>query len=146
MDWLMGQLREFDAFAGHKRSLIEDEDYARRALKVLVDDHFCAIAEDAQLAENELYADRARMGFIAGYRTPHPFNPRIRVLTESFWWVTAEHRGSGAGRVLLNEFDEYARRYCDWAIMTLEHHSPVNPRHLTKRGYLPREQSFLLEV
>ncbi len=30
--------------------------------------------------------------------------------------------------------------------MTLEHHSPVNPHHLTKRGFIERERSYLLEA
>lgn len=146
LDWLMTQLHEFNAFAAHKRSLIEDDGYAMMALRQLVNEHVCFIAEDMQHATNPLYEHRARLGFIAGYKTPHLFNPKIRVLTESFWWVAEEHRGSGAALALLNEFEAYGRRYCDWAIMTLEHHSPVNPRHLTRRGFLPREQSFLLEV
>ena len=28
-----------------------------------------------------------RQGFIAGFFAPHPFNPLIKVLSETFWWV-----------------------------------------------------------
>ena len=135
--WILGQLHVFDKFAGYKRSLIEDETHAHSALLNMLEKHVAFIAEDET---------GQRLGFIAGYKTPHPFNPRLRVLTESFWWVAPEHRGSGAGLLLLNEFEDYGRRCCDWAIMTLEHHSPVNPRHLIKRGFVPREQSYVLEV
>lgn len=135
--WLMTQLRAFDKFAAHKHSLVVDEDYALAALKMMLDEHVCFIAEDAA---------GQRLGFIAGYKTPHPFNPRLRVLSEAFWWVAEDHRGSGAAGALLDEFEAYGRRYCDWTVMTLEHHSPVNPRHLVRRGFLPREQSYLLEV
>lgn len=149
MEWLMIQLRAFDQFAGYKRSLIEDEAHAWRGLKQLVDDHVVFIAESqCGHVPGDCAGCAARLGFIAGYKTPHPFNPRLRVLTESFWWVAPERRGEsgGAGLLLLNEFEAYGRRYCDWTIMTLEHHSPVNARHLTKRGFFPREQSYLLEV
>lgn len=137
MDWLLVQLRAFDKFAGFKRSLMEDDAHARAALLDMLEKHVAFIAEDPA---------GQRLGFIAGYKSGHPFNPHLRVLTESFWWVAPEHRGSGAGHALLNEFDAYGRRYCDWTIMTLEHHSPVSPRHLIKRGYMPREQSYLLEA
>lgn len=141
MDWLIVQLKAFDKFAGYKRSLIEDETYARAALKQLVNEHIVFIAEQDWIKQGP-----ERLGFIAGYRTPHPFNPHLRVLTESFWWVAPEHRKTRAGLLLLNEFEAYGRRYCDWVVMTLEHHSPVHPRHLTNRDFVPREQSYLLEV
>lgn len=155
MDWLIVQLRAFDKFAGYKRSLIEDEHYARKALKQLIADHVVFIADAdpalthatlAELGVCRCARNPIRLGFIAGYKTPHPFNPRLRVLTENFWWVAPEHRKTRAGLLLLNEFEAYGRRCCDWIVMTLEHHSPISDRHLTKRGFVAREQSYLVEV
>ncbi len=150
MDWLMVQLRAFDQFASYKRSLVEDDAHARLALKHLVENHVCIIAEGSTC---EHVGDCPggtpclnRLGFIAGYRAPHPFNPKINVLNESFWWVSPEHRKTRAGIMLLDQFTDIGKRLGDWVVMTLEHHSPVADRHLTKRGYVPREQTFLLEV
>ena len=142
MEWLMIQLRDFDKFAAFKRSLVEDDAYARLALKALVDDHVCYIAVGDAPRQGGV-----RMGFIAGFVTPHAFNPRIRVLTEAFWWVPSEFRHSRAGLTLLNEFVKQGReRGCDWITFSLEHKSPVRPETLTRRGFAVKEQSFLLEV
>ena len=141
MDWLFGQLQEFDKFAGYKRSLMEDTAYARLALKQMIEEHVCLIA----FAENPAIYDQP-VGFISGWRTPHPFNPRISVLTECFWWVAKAHRGGRAGLMLLDAFESIGRKYCDWVVMTLEHHSPVSEKHLFKRGFVAREKSYLVEV
>lgn len=76
----------------------------------------------------------------------HPYNPAIRVLTETFWWVTPNARGSRAGLMLLDAFTAYGERNADWIVFTLEHHSPVNERTLTKRGFHLHERSYLREV
>jgi|CXWL01.1.fsa_nt_gi hypothetical protein len=137
MEWLMGQLREFDSFSTYKRSLMEDDAYARLALKEMVDKHVCYIAYSEQ---------GERMGFIAGFVSQHSFNPRIRVLTEAFWWVATAFRGSRAGLMLLDKFEDHGRKHFDWVAFSLESHSPVRPQTLERRGFAMKEQSFLLEV
>lgn len=134
--WLFEQLLAFDKFANYKRSLMEDKEYARQALETLITGHVAYVAE----------RNGAPLGFIAGYRTPHPFNPLIKVLTEVFWWVTPENRGGRAGLLLLKEFEKFGYKFCDWIVFTLEHHSPVRNTTLLKRGYKFKEQAYLLEV
>lgn len=135
IDWLIGELHEFDKFAGY--NLFQDEAYARLALKDLLEKHVCFVA---------ISDDGRRLGFIAGFDNPHPFNPHKRCLSEMFWWVSSAHRGTRAGALLLNRFVMYGRQNCHWVTMSLEHCSPVSARHLTKRGFSLRETSYLLEV
>lgn len=85
------------------------------------------------------------IGFVSGMLHQHLFNPNIIVLTETFWWVKEEHRGSRAGLVLLNEFTRIGKMKANWIAFTLEHHSPVNDRCLIKRGYAIKEHTYLLE-
>jgi hypothetical protein len=86
------------------------------------------------------------VGFVSGMLAAHPYNPALTVLTEMFWWVAPEARGSRAGLLLLDAFLAYGERNADWIIFTLEHHSPVNERTLTKRGFHLHERSYLYEV
>jgi GNAT superfamily N-acetyltransferase len=86
------------------------------------------------------------VGFIAGAVSPHIFNPRIRVLTELFWWVDPKHRGTRAGLLLLESLKDWSKHFADVFIMTLESHSPVNPRTLEKRGFRHFETNYILEM
>lgn len=139
--WLMTQLREFDRFAGYKRSLMEDEAHARAGILGIIEKHVAFIA-----VEQNNRPDIYPLGFIAGYKTPHPFNPNIRVLTELFWWVAIGYRHGRAGAMLLSAFMDYGEKNCDWIVMSLEHVSPVHPESLIRRGFNRKEESFLLEV
>lgn len=136
MDWLVSQLREFSAFFGTKKSLYGTEENARLGITNMINGHIVLVAE----REGQL------LGFIAGVITPHMFNPNIRVLAETFWWVAEEHRGSRAGLMLLNEFMDYGTANCDWITFALEHHSPVDEKCLLRRGFHLQERSYLMEV
>lgn len=137
--WLLDQLRAFDRFFGSKHSLFPGEGEARAVLTALITDHCFFIAQND-----------VRTGFIAGTIGPHPFNPKVTVLTELFWWVVPAHRGSTAGARLLHEFEEYGRRHADWVIMTLEEQTIalnlIDPVSLERRGFKPKERSYLLEI
>lgn len=136
IDWLVGQLRNFSLAAETKRQLFEDEAYARTSLSGMVRDHLVLVAEEPG----------RRMGFIAGLAAPHPYNPRIMVLSEAFWWVDPAARGTRAGAMLLSQYVAWGREHCDWITMTLERSSPVRDESLTRRGFVPQERSFLMEV
>ena len=136
IDWLIMQLRAFETFAGYRRSLLEDENEARVKLAEYIAHHVVLIAHDGS----------DRFGFIAGVIAPHPFNSRLRVLAEIFWWVMPEHRGTRAGAMLLREFEHLGRQIADWVLFSLEHNSPVREKHLTERGFRQVERAFLLEI
>lgn len=137
-DWLLMELRDFSRFFGTRRSLFpDDERTALLGLSHLIRKEPIFVAEAS---------DGERVGFVAGTLAPHPFNPEIMVLTELFWWVTTEHRGSSAGARLLEKFINYGREHADWINLTLEANSPINPATLERRGFRLRERSYLLEV
>lgn len=137
LDWLVTELQNFAMFFGSKHSLIGDIQFWRDGLLNMIVSHVVFIAE------NE--AD-GRVGLIAGYIVGHPFNPKIRLLSESFWWVAERYRMSRAGLMLLNAFVEFGENHADWITMALETKSPVNEKCLTKRGFHLHERSFLKEI
>lgn len=134
--WLIEQLKLFAGTLGTKRSLIPDADTATRVVTTMVAMHLVLVAE----------LDGVRQGFIAGYVIPHPFNPAIRLLAETFWWVDEAHRGTRAGLMLLNAFVAWGGEHADWITVALEAKSPVANECLTKRGFVLQERSFLLEA
>lgn len=137
IDWILGQLKNFDRFFGAGKALFQDEGYARGTLAGWIQSHFVMIAESPS---------RGRMGFIAGVMIPHFFNPKIRVLAEMFWWVSEEHRRTRAGAMLLSDFTAHGKANADWITFALEEHSPIEDRSLVKRGFKLKERSFLMEV
>lgn len=137
LGWLVGQLEEFSRFFGTKRSLYPDYAHAEQVMKVHMEKHLLLVADKEGTGP---------VGFIAGLISPHIYNPEINVLTETFWWVSPEHRGSRAGLMLLNEFVSIGKEVADWVHFSLEHHSPVNESCLTRRGFKLQERAYLLEV
>ncbi len=134
--WLLQQARAFDAAAGFKRGLMPTDEEAIPLLRALVAAHIVFIAE----------VNNCLAGFIAGWYGAHPFNRNVRTLTEVLWWVQPEYRGTRAGIMLLDRFEDCGRHIADWTILTLEHDSPLREAHLTKRGFRQTERAFLLEV
>lgn len=137
LDWLVGQLRAFSRFCGTKLPAFGDEAHVRAGLENFIASHLLLIAERDETE---------RLGFLGALGIPHPFNPEIKLLTEMFWWVDEERRGSRAAPMLLDAYVEWGRANADWVTMALEHHSPVSEKHLLKRGFKLRERSYLLEV
>lgn len=136
IDWVVLELKRFSEFFGTKKELFSDKNYARAGCLILIKGHVLYLAEN----ESE------RIGFIAGLLTPHLFNPSIKILTELFWWVTEEHRGSRAGSLLLGEFVDYGKRHADWIAFGLRNNTRVRDETLLNYGFQAYERSFLLEV
>lgn len=136
-EWLLSQLQDFSRFYGTNKQLFpENTDHARGFLSEMIANHLCLVAG----------SNGECVGFIAGFYTCHPFNPEIRMLTEAFWWVPEAHRKSKAALMLLNAFVSHGEANADWVVFTLEHHSPVSDRCLTKRGFKLQERQYLKEV
>lgn len=136
--WLLEQLWSFNEFVNTKKSLIPlEEGRATDMLAYLIQDGYFVIAETV---------GGMSVGFLAAMRNPHLFNPEIIVMTELFWWVMPEFRGTSAGASLMAEYLKYGKAHADWVIVALEANSPVNPESLEKRGFKLKEHSYLLEV
>jgi hypothetical protein len=114
----------------------KDEKHIEGVMIKCVEDHLAYIAVSGDV----------RMGFITGLMHEHLYNPDIVCLSEMFWWVQEEYRGTRAGSMLLNKFVEYGKEHCDWVSLALETNSPVDPKHLVKRGFKHLETNYLLEV
>jgi hypothetical protein len=137
VEWMLEELKSFSDFFGTKIPLFGDANKASDILHSLVKNHYFLVAE---------CPIRGELGFIAGLLNPHILNPDIIVLSELFWWVKEEHRGSMAGSLLLKDFIEFGKNNADWIICTLEKDSPVNEEAFIRRGFHFQEKSFLLEV
>lgn len=136
VDWLAVEANKFSKFYATKRELFPSVEKAKELLKAMMDAHLFLISE----------IKGERTGFVAGYYLNHPFNPSIRLLAETFWWVKEEFRAGRSGLTLLNAFVGFGKRHADWITFSLEHKSPVNERTLLKRGFTLNEKSYLLEV
>lgn len=139
--WLIEQLRQFAQFFGTKKSLFGNTSHAEATLQRLIESQPFFVADRGDAGENT-----ERLGFIAGSLFPHPWNPDIRMLTETFWWVAPAARGTKAGLFLLDRFLDVGHEHADWIHFTLEAQSPVNPRTLERRGFALHERAYLLEV
>lgn len=137
MPAMLQLLQRFSDFFGSDRPLFPDPHYAEAMLADLVDTQPFFVAE---------HVAGVVVGLIGGAIGPHPYNPRITVLTEMFWWVDAAHRGTRAGLHLLDAFCDYGAQHADWTVMTLEAKSPVNEACLTRRGFTLWERSYLRET
>jgi hypothetical protein len=137
MPWLLEQLAAFDRFFGSSRSMFPPSmDVAEQKLHYLINDHVFMIAEEAEYGP---------VGFIAGFQHEDFLSLRPR-LTELFWWVAEPYRRSRAGLLLLNAFIAYGRTLGADIAMSLLSGSPVNVDTLTRRGFVPKETSYLLEA
>jgi hypothetical protein len=135
LPWIVEELKSFSVFYKSKIPLFPTEEYALAGMQSHLDNHVLLVAED----------DSGLLGFISGIFSTHIFNPKIKLLNETFWWVAERNRFTRAGLMLLDAFTEIGKKSADWTVFTLEHHSPVNDRSLLKRGYEIKETNYLME-
>lgn len=136
IDWILKELKAFADSYGTKKSLFGPAEHGKAIIQGLIKNHIFLVAESGEKL----------VGLISGYVVPHHFNPEIKMLVETFWWVTPEHRGSSAGARLLSAFEDYGKANADWISMTLESESSVSDKALLRRGYILKEKTFLMEV
>lgn len=144
--WVVDQLKAFDRFSGTKRPLFPGEPQAAvQAIGWIADDacQFRLACRSTPALEG---VAEERLGFLVAALMPHPHNRQWLALVEMFWWVIPEERGSRAGALLYADFERKAIAEAQFAVMTLEHRSPVHPESLTKRGYHAQETTFLREI
>ena len=142
LPWIKVELTEFSRFFNSKIPLYHgpQTDYATTYQEIflenMIKDHLFLIAE----------SEIERQGLIVGVVGHHPFNPEIKTLDELFWWVPEKHRNTRAGALLLREFVKWGEENVDWIVATVEDNSPVNGETFLKRGFIPKEISYLKEI
>jgi GNAT superfamily N-acetyltransferase len=136
IDWILGQLREFSKFIETKYELYGEEQYSKDGLQMLISSHLFLIAEK----------NSKRVGFVAGYLTPHLFNPTIKILNELFFWVIPEHRGEGIGTILMNDYIDFGKKNAQWITFSFNRFTKVNEKSLLKRGFHLHESTYLQEI
>jgi hypothetical protein len=142
LDWMVGELKLFSAFYDSKKPLFGHEGFVREGMTGMMKNHLVLVAERDGLEGG----DYRPVGFIAGLLVQHIFNPLIRCLSETFWWVEEKHRTSRAGFMLLQAFIEFGKQNADWILCTIEENSPIGPDALLARGFKLKEKNFVMEV
>lgn len=138
IEWILEQLKIFSSTYKTKAELFpKSYETAKEVIHKIIEGQIILVAEN----------DKGQsVGFIAGILSPHYFNQDIMTLSELFWWVDEEYRGSRAGLMLYNEFVKIGKELADWIVICLKHESPVKEEFFLKRDFKKLDQSFLLEV
>lgn len=136
--FISDELKKFSDCYSTKLPPFKDEETSKKVLENMIENHLFLVAVDESA--------NALVGFIAGFVCDHIYNPDIKTLAEAFWWTQPEHRRSGAGVLLLEEYEAWGKENVDWILMTIEDDTPIDDQVLTHRGYRMKERSYILEV
>lgn len=140
LDWLVGELREFDTFYQTKKRLFGDEQIVRAKMLEVVRTNICLIADKKEAGKTE------RIGFIGGLLRTHFYNPEIRLLSQLFWWVIPAQRKTVAASMLMDAFISIGRAHADWITFNISRKCPVKKQSFIRRGFEVSDQVFLMEI
>jgi hypothetical protein len=136
VSWIVDRVGE-DMFSLLGETDMYDKDYLHEFIPQVIEDGIVLVAERAM----------EPIGCIAGILSPILFNPHKVSLTEIFWWVAKEHRGSSAGAKLLLAFEQDGIALkVDFINMSIMHNTKLSTGALEKRGYLYKESSYVRRV
>lgn len=118
----------------------DDNGYSNFYLSALHDENIGMwLAED----------DGNLVGIVGAIIYPLYFNPGAKVVQELWWWVSPESRGSGVGRQMFSEIEEWATVNNASAIFMIA----LQNEHLEKMeklydgaGFRPLERTYIKEV
>lgn len=97
---------------------------------------------------NTIVVGEPNKGAILGVVAPHPFNPRVLIATELFWYVEPEYRASKFSVNLVKQFEDKAKE-CGARfvfMMAIEHSNDMAIRLYPKLGYNKLETTFIKEI
>ena len=84
------------------------------------------------------------IGGIGGVYMPNPYNELLSMLTELYWYVKPEFRGTNAGGRLFLEYEKAGFRTAHGMVMTLLDSSDDSlDNGLKKRGYKQKERTYI---
>lgn len=135
--WIASELQEFFLSLNSKHSFFPPtQDLLYQELQGYIDNHVLLVA----------WGNGERTGVIGGLVESHPWNPSVVLLSERFWWVPLERRGSRAGYLLLREFMKMGDAIANIVVMGLEHNSQVSDRMMERFSLKKREILYVKEV
>ena len=136
VDWIMSRFRMASEFYGTHHSLYGYDEYVKKNLLDVIENHVFFIAEKKG----------NRVGYIGGFYSPHFFNPEFISLSQCFWWVDPEHRRGRATKLLLDTFVEFGEEFADWVTISTHSGTDIKDKHFEKRGFHLKEKKFLKEI
>lgn len=136
LEWIVSQLPKLDREFNEKMVFSGDKEGITLRMSLLIEDGVVLVAFDGD----------DRIGFIAGARIPHFFNPKIIVLSQFLWWVIPSRRGSRAAQKLLSSMVCVARETCDWMDVYVMRNCPIESESMRKFGFKEADKMFRLEV
>jgi GNAT superfamily N-acetyltransferase len=93
--------------------------------------------------------DSEIVGICGALSYPLYFNPSTIVAQELWWWLTPASRGSGAGKQMFNQIEEWAkeRKASALCMIALEDSRAKKMENLYIRaGFRPMERTFMKEI
>ena len=145
MDYILEELKRFSEFFISEKSMYpKDDAVAAKIVGDFIDNHLFLMADRSY---QDKYGEAVEpVGFIAGFITPHFFNPDLIQLTELFWWVGHKWRQTGAGRELMNAFVAFGKDNCDFITVTLQENSQIEESSVLGYGFKALERGYFMEV
>lgn len=92
--------------------------------------------------------DGEAVGMLGCYVSPFYLNNKLKVATESMWYLSPEHRGGTLGKDLIVVAERMAALAgCKWVVMSTLSTSPIAAEKAYEAfGYHPAEKSFFKEL
>ncbi len=137
INWIVSVLAK-DMFSLLGEEELPDYEYLKETfLPILINTGICIIAEQ----------DNIQIGCIGGLTHPILYNPNKKSLTELFWWVREESRGTSVGAKLLLLFEGAGLDIkVDYINMSIMPNTVLNKDSLIKRGYIHKESSYVRKI
>lgn len=130
---------------GRKFATLADEPFDRESLTQHLE---WILDEERAAAFLAVDVDGKVVGIVAGLWLPTPWDNSKITATEMWWFVDPEARNAGIGTALMDALESWARDVGAWrlSMMLIEGISPGVEQMYEKRGYVPREKTFVKEL
>lgn len=136
LEWLLLKLQEFSAFYNTKIPLYASHLRALVGITDFIDNHLIYVAE----------VDGEQRGFICGYLRPNEINPKIRMLTEKFFWVEPEFRCSSIAHRLMKKFIEVGKEAANIIQFGMFVGANIKESSMEKLGFELKEKTYFMET